>query len=238
VRLLLALAAQEGWQVHHLDVKSAFLNGELKEEVYVAQPPGFERKGQEHKVYRLSKALYGLKQAPRAWNIKLDNTLKNIGFCQSPLEHGLYARGNGNSKLLVGVYVDDLIVMGSCSREINSFKNQMKAEFKMSDLGSLSFYLGIEVHQEKDRITLSQGAYAARIVEKAGLAGCNSCATPMEPRLKLSKDSTAPAVDGTMYRSLVGSLRYLVNTRPDLAFSVGYVSRFLERPTEEHLAAV
>jgi hypothetical protein len=96
----------------------------------------------------------------------LDDTLKNIGFCQSPLEHGLYVRGNGNSKLLIGVYVDDLIVMGSCSREIKNFKNQMEAEFKMSDLGSLSFYLGIEVHQDKDRITLSQGAYDARIIEK------------------------------------------------------------------------
>jgi hypothetical protein len=238
VRLLLALAAQEGWMIHHLDVKSAFLNSELKEEVYMTQPPGFERKGQEHRVYRLSKALYSLRQAPRAWNTKLDNTLKKIGLSQSPLEHGLYARGTRNTRLLLGVYVDDLIVMGSCSREINSFKKQMQAEFKMSDLGPLSFYLGIEVHQQKGRITLSQGAYAARIVEKAGLAGCNPCATPMEPRLKLSKNSSAPTVDETMYRSLVNSLRYLVNTRPDLAFSVGYVSRFLERPTEEHLAAV
>jgi hypothetical protein len=168
----------------------------------------------------------------------LDDTLKNIGFCQSPLEHGLYVRGNGNSKLLIGVYVDDLIVMGSCSREIKNFKNQMEAEFKMSDLGSLSFYLGIEVHQDKDRITLSQGAYDARIIEKAGLTGCSSCASPMVLRLKLSKNSTACVVDGTMYRSLVGSLRYLVNTRPGLAFSLGYVSRFLERPTEEHLAVV
>jgi hypothetical protein len=140
--------------------------------------------------------------------------------------------------LLVGVYVDDLIVIGGCSKTISNFKEQMQAEFKMSDLGSLSFYLGIEVHQNKGRITLSQGAYAAKIVEKAGLTECNPCATPMEPRIKLSKNSSAPAVDGTLYRSLVGSLRYLVNTRPDLAFSVGLVSRFLEKPTEDHMAAV
>jgi hypothetical protein len=114
----------------------------------------------------------------------------------------------------------------------------MKAEFKMSDLGPLSFYLGIEVHQEEGKITLSQGAYAAKIVEKAGLAGCKPCATPMDPRIKLSRDSSAPEVDGTACKSIVGSLRYLVNTRPDLAFSVGYVSRFIERPIEEHLAAV
>jgi hypothetical protein len=224
--------------VHHLYVKSAFLNGELKEEVYVTRPPGFEKKGQDDRVYRLSKALYGLRQAPRAWNIKLDSPLKKIGFCQSPLEHGLYARGKGAARILVGVYVDDLIVMGNSNSEINTFKKQMKAKFSMSDLGPLSFYLGNEVHQKKGKITLSQGAYAISIVDKAGLAGCNPCATPMEPRLKLSKDSLAPMVDQTKYRSLIGSLRYLVNTRPGLAFSVSYVSRFLERPIEDHLAAI
>jgi hypothetical protein len=114
----------------------------------------------------------------------------------------------------------------------------MKSEFKMSDLGSLSFYLGIEVHQEEGKITLSQGAYATKIVENAGLVGCNPCATPMDPRIKLSRDSSATEVDGTAYRSIVGNLRYLVNTRHDIAFSVGYVSRFMERPTEEHLATV
>jgi hypothetical protein len=114
----------------------------------------------------------------------------------------------------------------------------MQAEFRMSDLDPLSFYLGIEVHQSKGKITLSQGAYAARIMEKAGLTGCNPCATPMEARIRLSKSSSAPEVDGTKCRSIVGSLRYLVNTRPDLAFSVGYVSRFMERPTGEHYATV
>jgi hypothetical protein len=129
VRLLLALAAQEGWIVHHMDVKSAFLNGELKEEVYVVQPPGYVKEGQEHKVYKLHKALYGLRQAPRAWNIKLDGTLKKLGFNQNPLEHGLYARSSGDTRLLVGVYVDDLIVMGNCNKEISSFKQERKTEF-------------------------------------------------------------------------------------------------------------
>jgi hypothetical protein len=120
-----------------------------------------------------------------------------LNFSQSPLEHGLYARGVGVNRLLVGVYVDDLIVLGGCSKEISSFKQQMRAEFKMSDLGPRSFYLGIEVNQSKERITLIQGAYAARIIEKAGLTGCNPCVTRMEPRVKLSRDSTAPEVDGT-----------------------------------------
>jgi hypothetical protein len=168
-----------------------------KEEVYVLQPPGFEKEGQDHKVYKLSKALYGLRQAPRAWNMKLDSTLKKLGFIQSPLEHGLYARGGEDSRPLVGVYVVDLVVVGGCDQVICRFKKQMQAKFKMSDLGPLSFYLGIEVHQDRGKITLRQAAYVARIVEKAGQKGCNPCVTRMEPRLKLSRDSTTPAVDGT-----------------------------------------
>jgi hypothetical protein len=116
IRLLVALAARGGWMVHHLDVKSIFLNGELKEEVYVSQPPGFEKEGQEHMVYKLSKALYDLRQAPRAWNMKLDCTLKKLGFIQSPLEYGLYVRGSEDSRLLLGVYVDELVVGGGCDQ--------------------------------------------------------------------------------------------------------------------------
>ena len=101
VRLLLAIAAQAGWEVHHLDVKSAFLNGELQEEVCVVQPPGFECPGEEDKVLRLSKELYGLCQAPRAWNIKLDDTLVSLGFQKSPSEHAVYMRCNGDERLLL-----------------------------------------------------------------------------------------------------------------------------------------
>lgn len=110
VRPLLAMAAQEGWQVHHMDVKSAFLNGELVEEVYVRQLPGFVVSGQEEKVLRLNKALYGLRQAPRAWNSKLDHTLTALGFQRSESEHSVYARGQGTLCLLMGIYVDDLVV--------------------------------------------------------------------------------------------------------------------------------
>jgi hypothetical protein len=113
VRLLLALSAQEGWHVHHMDVKSAFLNGDLKEKVYVHQPPGFVIPGKEGKVLRLRKALYGPRQAPRAWNAKLDSTLKGMGFTPSPHEAAIYRRGNGGSALLVGVYVDDLVISGA-----------------------------------------------------------------------------------------------------------------------------
>jgi hypothetical protein len=236
--LLLALAAEEGWSVHHMDVKSAFLNRELHEEVYVTQPPGFVVRGQEGKVLRLDKALYGLRQAPRAWNTKLNTTLQQLSFKHSDCEDAVYARGKGSARLLVGVYVDDLIITGNDVDEIVKFKLQMQASFKMSDLGLLSFYLGIEVQQGSSGISLSQTTYARRILDKAGMSNCNSCSTPMEPPRKMSKQSAAPPTPATEYRSLVGSLRYLVHTRPDIAFAVGYVSRFMEKPTTEHLAAV
>jgi hypothetical protein len=118
VRLLFALAAQEGWRVHHIDVKSVFLNGDLKEEVYVHQLLGFVIPGKEGKVLRLRKALYGLRQAPRVWNAKLDSTLKWMGFGQSPHEAAIYRRGNGGNALLVGVYVDDLVITGTKDAEV------------------------------------------------------------------------------------------------------------------------
>uniref|UniRef100_A0ACD5WTY3 Uncharacterized protein n=1 Tax=Avena sativa TaxID=4498 RepID=A0ACD5WTY3_AVESA len=238
VRLLIAIAAKLDWKLHHLDVKSAFLNGELAEEVYVAQPPGFAKVGEEHKVLRLHKALYGLRQAPRAWNTKLDTTLRSLGFTNSASEHSVYARGTGNKRVLLGVYVDDLIVTGADDDELTKFKREMTEKFSMSDLGLLSFYLGIEVKQQKEGITISQAAYAEKLLHRAGMADCNSAATPMEPRLKLSKASKQEPTDATLYRSLVGGLRYLCHTRPDICFAVGYISRFMESPTAEHLAAV
>ena len=147
VRLLIALAAHEGWEVHHMDVKSAFLNGDLCEEVYVQQPDGFVVTGREHKVLRLKKALYGLHQAPRAWNEKLDKTMKSLSFKKSSSEPAIYLRRNSKSQLVVGVYVDDLIITGTNCEDIKLFKKQMAVVFKMTDLGLLKYYLGIEVRQ-------------------------------------------------------------------------------------------
>uniref|UniRef100_A0ACD5Z920 Uncharacterized protein n=1 Tax=Avena sativa TaxID=4498 RepID=A0ACD5Z920_AVESA len=207
VKLILAVAAQLGWQAHHLDVKSAFLNGELQEEVYVCQPPGFEKKGQDNKVLKLNKALYGLRQAPRAWNVKLHKTLTDLGFEQCPQEHAVYKRNTEKESLLVGVYVDDLIVTGTSASGINQFKEQMKNMFSMSDLGLLNYYLGIEVKQTSEGISLCQSSYAEKLLERSGMKGCNASQTPKEARLHLSKESKSPGVDATRYRSIVGSLR-------------------------------
>lgn len=150
----------------------------------------------------------------------------------------MYKRGEASDRILLGIYVDDLIIMGSSEHGIIAFKEDMKKTFRMSDLGKLSFYLGLEVQQSEAGIMVTQIAYAQRILEKNRMGNCHSCTTPTENRLKLTKNSTAIPVDVTEFRSTVGSLRYLVHTCPDITFAVSYVSQFMEKPTMEHQAAV
>jgi hypothetical protein len=124
--------------------------------------------------------LYGLHQAPQAWNMKLDDTLLSLGFWRTSSEHALYVRPNGDAQLVVGVYVDDLVITGSDCDDIKSFKEEMAATFKMSDLGLLHYYLSIEVKQSASRISLSQGVYAMNLLERCGLTRCNLCQTSMK----------------------------------------------------------
>ncbi|KAF2293026.1 hypothetical protein GH714_035170 [Hevea brasiliensis] len=162
-----------------------------------------------------------------------------LGFKQCPHEHALYKRKDEGKLMIVGVYVDDLILTGENQDVIENFKSEMQQKFDMTDLGLLSFYLGIEVKQTTTSISICQTGYAKKILEKMGVGECNPCKLPMEPRTKLSKVVDGEAlVDATLYRSLIGSLRYLVNTRPDITFSVGVLSRFMEKPTTTHMAAV
>jgi hypothetical protein len=148
-------------------------------------------------VLCLCKSLYDLRQAPRVWNAKLDSTLKGMGFGQSPHEAAIYRRGNGGNTLLVGVYVDDLVITSTKDAEVAAFKEEMKVTFQMSDLGLLSFYLGIEVHQGDSGIMLRQTAYAKRVVELVGLTDCNPALTLIEEILNLSRDSMTEEVDAT-----------------------------------------
>ena len=187
IRLIIALAASNGWEVHHLDVKTAFLHGELKEDVFVVQPEGFIIEGQEHKVYKLKKALYGLRQAPRTWNIKLNQILRRLKFVRCSKEPSLYRREENGELLVVVVYVDDLLVTGSSLELILNFKRGMANQFEMSDLGLLTYYLGIEVHQRSDGITLVQDRYARKILEDTGMNTCNLTHIPLEINAKMSK---------------------------------------------------
>lgn len=238
IRLVVAFASMKNWKIHQMDVKSAFLNGPLEEEVFIKQPPGFEIKKQEMKVYKLRKALYGLKQAPRAWNKKIDGFLCQIGFAKCISEHGMYVKhSTDKGTLLVCLYVDDLLVTGSNEDAIAKFKSSMLNEFEMTDLGELSYFLGIEFKRTKDGIVMHQSKYASDILQKFNMKDCNSAKTPSETGMRLEKDGIEKEVNATMYRGIVGSLRYLCSTRPDLAFSVGLISRYMEKPRMSHLLA-
>jgi hypothetical protein len=162
----------------------------------------------------------------------------SLGFQRSCSEHGIYSQSRDGGRLIIGVYVDDLIITGTDEGAINSFKTEMKDQFQMSDLGLLSYYLRIEVKQGVDGISLCQSAYTGKLLERCGMGSCNPCASPMESHLKLSRMSTADAVDATEYQSLIRALQYLLHTWPGLAFLVGYLSRLMEASLSDHLAVV
>ena len=149
-----------------MDVKSTFLNGVLKEEVYVEQPPSYEVAGEENKVYRLKRALYGLKKAPRAWYSRIDSYLMSNGFSKSNGDPTLYIKATNGNVLIFVLYVDDLIFTGNDKTLIGEFKEAMKSEFEMTDLGLFKYFLSIEVKQMHDGIFISQEKYAGQILER------------------------------------------------------------------------
>lgn len=237
IRILLAVAAQRGWKVHQLDVKSAFLYGELKEVVYVEQPEGFVKRGEEDKVYLLKKALYGLKQAPRAWFSRIEGYFKQVGFCKSSYDHTLFIKKEGKKCILVSIYVDDLIFAGNDDSLVEEFKQTMKQEFEMTDLGLMRFFLGVEIRQNSEGIHLCQKKYAQEVLERFKMVDRNSVKNPIVPGVRLSKEGGGEEVDATLYKQMVGCLMYLTVTRPDMMYVVCLISRFMAKPREEHMMA-
>ncbi|GJZ72806.1 retrovirus-related pol polyprotein from transposon TNT 1-94 [Tanacetum coccineum] len=235
IRLILALAAHHGWDVFQLDVKSAFLQGELKEEVFVQQPPGYEKKGEEDKVYKLTKALYGLKQAPRAWYSKIEAYFVREGFARCSSEHTLFTKSKEGGKLLiVSIYVDDLIYTGNDKSLCDEFKSSMMLEFDMSDLGKMRYFLGIEVIQSPNGIFVCQRKYACEVLARFDMGNSNPVLNPIVPGTRLMKDEHETKVDVTLFKKMVGSLMYLTTTRPDLMYGVSLISGC---PTESHWRA-
>lgn len=220
-----------------LDVKSAFLNGELQEEIYVEQPEGFVKQGEEEKVYLLKKALYGLKQAPRAWYSKIDAHLLSLGFVKSFSESTLYVKHKEVDTLIVSLYVDDLLVTGNNTRLVEKFKQEMMQVFEMTDLGLMTFFLGMEIKQCKNKVLICQEKYAKEILKKFQMDECKAMSTPMNQKEKLMKEDGADKVDEGYYRSLIGCLMYLTATRPDIMFAVSILSRFMHCASEMHLRA-
>ena len=178
IRLLLAIAAQKGWRIYQLDVKSGFFNGFLQEEIYFEHPEGFVVEGQEDKVYLLKKALYGLKQAPRAWYSRIDDHLSDLGFQKSLSESTLYIKHVNSYIIIISLYVDDLLVTGSNVMLIQELKKERMKVLEMTDLGEMDFFLGMKIKQIQDQIFICQKKYAKEILRKFRMDDCKSMSTP------------------------------------------------------------
>ena len=179
----------------------------------------------------MNKALYGLKQAPRAWNRRIDGFLMKLGFLKCTTEHGVYIKGSNTTNLIVVcLYVDDLLVTGNNETEIANFKGEMMREFEMTDLDLISYFLGIEFKRTDEGVIMHQGRYARDVLKKFRMVDCNSADTPTATGVNLVKDPNEEEVDVTLYRQMVGSLRYLCCTRPDLLYVVGLINRYMENP--------
>nr|GFA78646.1 copia protein [Tanacetum cinerariifolium] len=200
VRLFIAYTAYKSFTVYQMDVKTAFLYGPLKEEMYVNQPDGFVDPYHPDKVYRLKKALYGLKQAPRAWYDELSKFLLSKGFTKGSIDPTLFITKHKGDILLVQIYVDD-IIFGSMNTNLSKrFEKLMHNKFEMSMMGELKFFLGIQIHQSPRGIFINQAKYAQEILVKHGMTSCDGIGTPMATK-HLDADLSGTPIDQTKYRS-------------------------------------
>ncbi|GJS42098.1 retrovirus-related pol polyprotein from transposon TNT 1-94 [Tanacetum coccineum] len=221
-----------------MDVKIVFLNDILCEEVYVSQPDGFVDPENPNNVYKLKKALYGLKQAPRAWYDLLSLFLLSQKFTKGTVDPTLFVRREGKDILLVQIYVDDIIFSSTKPDLCESFSKIMCSKFKMSMMGKLSFFLGLQISQSPRGIFLNQSKYALESLKKYGMETCDPVDTPMVEKSKLDEDPQGKAIDPTRYHGMIGTLMYLTSSRPDLVFVVCMCARYQAKPTEKHLHAV
>jgi transposase InsO family protein len=239
VRVLISLATNLDWPLFQLDVKNAFLHGDLCEEVYMEQPPGFVAQGESQGyVCKLRKALYGLKQSPRAWFGKFFETVLKFGLQRCQTDHSVFHLHTSAGYILLVVYVDDIVITGDDSGGIARLKQFLQEQFHTKDLGKLRYFLGIEVARSRTGINLSQRKYALDLLEETGLLGSRPVDIPMDPNKKLLKDEGELFEDPGRYRRLVGKLNYLTITRPDISYAVSVVSQFLEAPRVSHWEAI
>jgi len=238
IRIFLAFATYMNFKVYQMDVKSAFLNGSLKEEVYVEQPPGFESHESPDHVYKLNKALYGLKQAPRAWYETLSAFLIQNKFVRGKIDNTLFIYKTNNDVILVQVYVDDIIFGSTSFKLCKQFEKLMAKKFEMSMMGELTYFLGLQIKQTDRGTTISQEKYVKNLLKKYDLSDCASVKTPMVPPNNLGPDLTGKPVNQTLFRGMIGSLMYLLASRPDIQFSVCLCARYQSDPRESHVTAV
>ncbi|GJU44706.1 retrovirus-related pol polyprotein from transposon TNT 1-94 [Tanacetum coccineum] len=217
--------ASKNMTIYQMDVKTTFLNGELKKEVYVCQLEGFIDPDHLTHVYRLKKALYGLKQAPRAWYDTLSRFLLDKKFSKGVVDPTLFTRKTCKHILLVQIYVDDIIFASTDPKACDIFSNEISLKFQMSMMGQMSFFLGLQVSQSPRGIFINQSKFALEILKKIGMDSCDPVDTPMVDRLKLDEDPLGIPVDQTRFHSMVGSQMYLTASRPDLVFTVCMCAR-------------
>jgi hypothetical protein len=237
VRTLLSCAAILNWPLQQFDVKNAFLHGDLEEEVYMEVPPGFSSPVSAGKVCRLKKALYGLKQSPRAWFGRFSKAMVSFGYRQSHADHTMFIKRGTDTIAVLIVYVDDIIMTGNDVEEIQTLKSRLAQEFEIKDLGSMRYFLGMEVARSDKGIFISQRKYILDLLEETGMLGCRPADSPIEVNHHLKGDM-GERTDRERYQRLVGRLIYLAHTRPDVSYAVGVVSQFMHDPCTAHLDAV
>lgn len=231
LRILLSLVVEENLCLVQLDVKNAFLQGELKEEIYMKIPEGLKNPGKL--VCRLQKTLYGLKQASRAWNQVFDDFVKFLRLSQSEVDKCLYTGIFDGNKVFLLLYVDDILIAGVREKDVNYLKTKLREKFPIKDLGEPEKFLGISVFRKQNgALFLSQSAYLRNLLVKFNMLDCNSVATPMETHPQFMTQGNGE-IDKP-YRELIGCLMYaMLGTRPDLSFAVNYFSRYQNAQTEE-----
>ncbi|CAL9029523.1 unnamed protein product [Prunus brigantina] len=218
IRLILSLVVQFDWSITQLDVSNAFLHGTLHEEVYMQQPLGFINPLHPTHICRLHKSLYGLKQAPRSWYEELYHSLLGIGFVSSSVDPSLFIKADTTLTFIL-VYVDDILIIGNSLSYCQSLIHQLSSQFSMKNPGLIHYFLSIQVQCTTDSIFLSQSKYLHDILAKAHMLDAKPCSTPSSTtKFETTTDSLMP--DPTTYRSLVGAIRYLTWTQPDIAFAV------------------
>jgi hypothetical protein len=247
IRSLLALAASYDLEIHQMDVKTAFLNGDLEEEIYMVQPEGFVVKGKEDLVCKLNKSLYGLKQASRAWYQKMDQAMLSAGFLRLQADTCVYVLRRDGLVIFVALYVDDLLLLSNSLSELISLKQELAKKFEMKDLGEAQFILGIQIERDRSAHTLSQSqqSYIKKIVERYSMSNSKAVSTPLDLGTRLSKSDSASTPEevaemkNVPYQSAVGAIMYaMLGTRPDIAFAVTTLSQFNNNPGMPHWVGV
>lgn len=238
IRTLLALAAIHDLVIHQMDVKTAFLNGDLEEEIYMSQPEGFVVLGQEDKVCKLRKSLYGLKQAPKQWYEKFDSTVVSNGFIVNNSDSCVYSKLIGSDCVIICLYVDDMLIFGNNLKVVNDTKLFLSSKFEMKDLGEADVILGVRLKRVSGRISLSQSHYVEKVLKRFNSFDVVPVSSPYDSSIHLTKN-LGESVSQSEYAKIIGSLMYLMNcTRPDIAYAVSRLSRYTHNPSNEHWSAL